>query len=374
VFTLGTVAMIGLIAAGLVAWTMLAGPGGAAAVDRVGFTGSTVVLEPVFISSATTAGTPVTVSDVADVATGTAQVTAGTLDVLVTGSPTAPVAIVAATLPAEVQSALDVAVLEARMAAVGLTAATVATVVNGTNVVVHSVVPTTPVDPERSAEIASAVAVAILLYVTIGAYGSFVAQGVVEEKATRIVEIVLATIRPSQLLAGKVIGIGLVGLLQLSIVGAALLLLVAVTHAVAIPAVSLPSVLGDLVWFTLGFLFYGTAYAAVAATVSRQEEVTSAIAPIAIFLLGSYLLMFFVVLPDPANTSSMVVSILPPFAPVLMSVRIATGDATAWQVALAIVLMLVSVTGLTWLAGRMYANSILRVGKRVRFGDAFRGN
>jgi ABC-2 type transport system permease protein len=170
-----------------------------------------------------------------------------------------------------------------------------------------------------------------------------------------------------------VIGIGLVGLLQLSIVGAATLILVALTHVVPIPAVSLPSILGDVIWFAFGFLFYATAFAAVAATVSRQEEVNGAIAPIAIFLLGSYLLMFAVVVPDPASTLSTLVSLLPPFAPILMSVRIATGDATASQVALAMVLMILSIGGLTWLAGRIYANSILRIGKRVRFGDAFRG-
>ena len=77
--------------------------------------------------------------------------------------------------------------------------------------------------------------------------------------------------------------------------------------------------------------------------------------------------------PDPGGIVSTVVSILPPFAPILMSVRMATGDATAWQVGLAIVLIVVSIAGLIWLAGRIYSNSILRVGGRVRFRDALRG-
>ncbi len=373
-FTLGTGAMVALIAVGMVAWTLLAAPGGTSgtSVARVGFTGAATTLEPVFTSSAAAADMQVTVSDVADVATGTAQVTAGHLDVLVTGAPTAPTAIVVGTLSSDVESALDVAVLEARMAAVGVPPATVADVVNGTNVTVQSVAPAVPVDPNRDAEITSAIALAILLYVTIGAYGGFVAQGVVEEKSTRVVEILLATVRPSQLLAGKVIGVGLVGLLQLAIVGAATLILAALTHAASIPAVSLPAVLGDLVWFLLGFLFYATAFAAVAATVSRQEEVTSAIAPVTVLLLGSYLLMF-VVVGDPASPTSTLLSLLPPFTPVLMSARIATGDAVAWQVVLALVLMVVSIGGLLWLAGRIYANSVLRVGKRVRLEDAFRG-
>jgi ABC-2 type transport system permease protein len=196
---------------------------------------------------------------------------------------------------------------------------------------------------------------------------------VVEEKATRIVEILLATIRPSQLLAGKVIGIGLVGLLQISIVAAATLVVASLAHAVSIPALSAPSILGDVAWFLLGFGFYATAFAALAATVSRQEEVGSATAPMGFFLLGGYLMVFFVVLPHPTSTLSTILSILPPFAAILMPVRIATGAATAGQVLLAVALLFVAIAGLARVAGRIYANSILHLGRRVRFGDAFRG-
>lgn len=372
VFKIGTAAMIGLIAIGILAATALSGRTSASPVDRVAFTITAKALEPVFIASAAAAGTQVTVRDVSDLATGTRLVTAGSLDVLVSGSPTAPVAVVAGALPVEVESALDVAVLEARMAAAGITPATVTSIINGTNVAVHDVASAASSRPEFTTQILGALAVAILLYVTLGLYGSLVGQGVVEEKSTRIVEVLLATMRPSQLLTGKVIGIGFVGLLQLSVVGAATLILATATHFVSIPAVSLPSILGDLAWFALGFLFYAMAIAALASTVSRQEEVAGVTIPVNIFLIGGYLLVF-VVLPDPANTMSTVLSILPPFAPVLMSVRIATGDATAWQVALAVVLMIASIASLTRLAGRIYANSILRVGKRVQFGVAFRG-
>lgn len=325
-----------------------------------------------FNAEAAAAGTPFTVSDIVDAAAGTAQVDAGTLDVLVTGPPTAPTAVVSDSVPADVETALITAVLEARLTAVGLTPATVTSVVNGTNVTVQSRKPAAPADPQRTGQLLGALAVAILLYVSLGFYGGQVAQGVVEEKSTRMVEILLATMRPSQLLAGKVLGIGLVGLLQLSVVAGATLLLVGVTHPVALPALGPLAVLGDLGWFTLGFLFYSLAFAALAATVSRQEEAAGATAPINVFLVLGYLLVF-VTLPDPGSASSTILSLLPPFAPVLMSLRIATGDAQGWQVALAILLMVASVAGLAWFAGRMYANSVLRVGKRVRYGDAFRG-
>jgi ABC-2 type transport system permease protein len=371
VFRVGTLAMIVLIALGITI-AKVAGGSSTPAPIRVGFTSTTTALEPAFSSWATGAGTLVTVSNVADAAAGTAQVTAGTLDVLVTGSPSAPAAVVNDTLDTDVQSALSVAVLEARLTAAGLTPASVAAALAGTHVDVQSLAPAPPTDPERSGKLAAAIFVAFLLYLSIALYGSFVAQGVVEEKATRIVEILLGTIRPSQLLAGKIIGIGLAGVLQLSIIAAATLVLVQQTHIVSIPAVSAGSVLVYLVWFVLGFLFYATAYAGVASLVSRQEDVSSATAPIYIFLIAAYVLVSIVV-PDPGGAVSTVVSILPPFAPILMSVRMATGDATAWQVGLAIVLIVVSIAGLIWLAGRVYSNSILRLGARVRLLDALRG-
>jgi ABC-2 type transport system permease protein len=148
--------------------------------------------------------------------------------------------------------------------------------------------------------------------------------------------------------------------------------IVALTHVASIPGLSVVSILGDLVWFLLGFLFYATAYASVAALVSRQEEVSGAIAPISLLLVGGYLLVF-VTLPDPGSMRSTILSLLPPFAPVLMSIRMATGDVPVWQVGLAMALTLASILGLTWLAGRIYANAALRLGARVRFWDALRG-
>jgi ABC-2 type transport system permease protein len=196
---------------------------------------------------------------------------------------------------------------------------------------------------------------------------------VVEEKATRIMEILLATIQPSRLLAGKVIGIGLVGLLQLTIVGAAALVAVHVTNVAAIPALGVASILGDIFWFLLGFLFYATAYAAVASLVSRQEEIQSAVAPIGILQIAGYLLVY-AALPNPSGPLATVCSLLPPFTPILMAVRMASSDVPFWQVGLAVALTVASIIGLTWLAGRMYTNAAMRIGARVRFMDAFRGN
>ena len=364
VFVGGTTVMAVLVVVGIVAASLLAGR---TTPVRVGFSGASQALERSFTASAAALGASVTVSDIADVTAGKAQVTAGTLDVLVTGSSTAPTAVVKVAIPSNVDSALYLASEAARLSEAGLPPAAVTSAM--ALVPVEVLQPSTPKDTQN---LFAGLAVGILLWIALGIYGSQVAQGVVEEKATRIMEILLATIRPSRLLAGKVIGIGLVGLLQLTIVGAAALVAVQVTNVASIPALGVAGILGDLFWFVLGFLFYATAYSAVAALVSRQEEVQSAIAPISIFQIAGYLLVY-AALPNPSGPLATVCSLLPPFAPILMAVRMAASDVPFWQVGLAAALTVASIVGLTWLAGRIYANAAMRIGTRVRFMDAFRG-
>jgi ABC-2 type transport system permease protein len=365
VFVGGTIVMAALVVVGIVAASLLAGKTNPV---RVGFSGGSQALERSFTASAAALGTNVTVSDIADVTDGKAQVTAGTLDVLVIGSSTAPTAVAKDAVPSNVESALSLAAEAARLSDAGLTPAAVKSAM--ALVPVQLLQPVTPKDNEN---LFASLALGIILWIALGQYGNMVAQGVVEEKATRIMEILLATIPPSRLLAGKVIGIGLVGLLQLTIVGAAALVAVHATNIASIPALGVTAILSDILWFLLGFLFYATAYAAVASLVSRQEEVQSAIAPISVFQIAGYLLMY-AALPNPSGPLATVCSLIPPFAPILMAVRMASSDVPFWQVVLAAALIVVSIGVLTWLAGRIYSNAAMRIGARVRFMDAFRGN
>ncbi len=363
VFVGGTLFMVALVVVGIVAASLLAGK---STPVRVGFSGGSQALERTFSASAAALGANVTVSDVADVTAGEAQVTAGTLDVLVTGSAGAPTAVAKTAIASNVVTALSLAAEAARLADAGLSPAAIASAM--ALVPVQLLQPPTPKDSEN---LFASLALGIVLWIALGQYGNMVAQGVVEEKATRIMEILLATIQPSRLLAGKVIGIGLVGLLQLTIVGAAALVAVQVTNVAAIPALGVSSILADIFWFLLGFLFYATGYAAVASLVSRQEEVQSAIAPIAVLQIAAYLLVY-ASLPNPSGPLATVVSLLPPFAPIVMAVRMASSDVPLWEVGLAVALTVASIIGLTWLAGRIYTNAALRIGTRVRFMDAFR--
>src|SRR5207302_10881710 len=184
--------------------------------------------------------------------------------------------------------------LSSQLSAAGLDPATVEARAASANVRVRSL---QPVDPERFEEQIIGLFAAIVLYAALLMYGTFVAQGVVDEKASRIVEILLSTVRPRQLLLGKVVGIGLVGFLQLAIVGGAGLVMALATKVVAVPAVGVGAIVGALLWFVLGFFLYSLLFAAGGSLVSRQEEVGAVISPITILLIVAYLIALGVLLP-----------------------------------------------------------------------------
>lgn len=371
VFAIGTVVMVVVVAGAILAAQYLqGGTTSQATAVRVGFSGGSQGLEPSFRSVAAALGRTVTVTVVPDPGTGRAQVEAGTLDMAVGGSATAPTAVVGAGTPAMVEIALDAAAQDARLAAAGLPPDAVASIMAA--VPFETVAPVGSSSMESDQRVIAALIVVILLFVSIQMYGIQVAQGVVEEKASRIIEILLATVRPYELLAGKIIGVGLVGLLQLGIVAAAALLAAGLTHGVSIPALGVAEVVTYLAWFLLGFVLYSAAEASVASLVSRPEEIQSATAPVTIVLAGAYVLMFFA-LPDPTSTWVTLLSFVPLAAPIFMPMRIAEIGVAPWEVALALALTAVAIVGVVRLAGRIYANSAMRTGMRVPLLEAYRG-
>jgi ABC-2 type transport system permease protein len=212
--------------------------------------------------------------------------------------------------------------------------------------------------------------VLLVLYGQILAYGVVVATGVVEEKQSRIVELVLSAIRPRDLLAGKVLGVGVVGLVQLLVIGAVGLALSAATGRLDVGGPGVPgALLIALAWFVLGFALYACAYATGGALISRQEELQSATTPITMTVVGSFFVSFAAV-NDPSSTLSQVLSFVPPCAPMVMPVRQIAGDAAAWEIAVSVLVMLAAIALLVALAGRVYANAVLRTGARVRLRAA----
>jgi ABC-2 type transport system permease protein len=211
-----------------------------------------------------------------------------------------------------------------------------------------------------------------VLYGQLIGYGFWVATGIVEEKSSRVVEVLLAAVRPRALLAGKVLGIGLLALGQLLViavigVGASIL-----AGVVDVGAEAVTPVLVLLGWFVLGFAFYACLFAAGAARVSRQEDLQSVTTPGTMLVLVSFFGALFAN-NDPGGTAARVLGVLPPFSALVSPVRIVSGQAPWWEPVLAVGLMLLAVAGLVLLAARIYEGSVLRMGAAVPFREAWRG-
>ena len=211
----------------------------------------------------------------------------------------------------------------------------------------------------------------VLLYSLLILFGQFVAQGVVEEKSSRVVELLLATMRPWQLLAGKIIGLGLLGFLQMLVIA-----VVGVAGALAFDVVSVPGrLIGTVVtvvaWFVVGYAFYASVFAAAASLVSRQEDLGSVITPASIVLILGFVIAIQAA-QDPGSTLATVTSFLPGMSPMVMPVRQAAGDAAWWEVGVAVALMLVAIAVVVRIGGRVYAGALLRTSGKVKFREALR--
>jgi ABC-2 type transport system permease protein len=228
-------------------------------------------------------------------------------------------------------------------------------------------------DVEEDAKRGAAFVGAILLYVSIIMFGQFVAMGTVEEKQNRVVEVVLSRVRPWQILVGKVAGIGLLGLVQLAILlGAAFISAqLAGFTDIDVASIGLPIIAGVFFWFVLGYAFYAFLYAAVGSTVSRQEDLQSAIMlPIALILPG-YLLAI-AAAEDPDGLVVTIGSMMPMWAPFVMPVRIASGSAAGWEIAVAVVGCVLGAVALVRIGSRVYTGALLRIGTKVKIRDAWR--
>jgi ABC-2 type transport system permease protein len=230
----------------------------------------------------------------------------------------------------------------------------------------------TALDPDADAD-GQRVVVAIIgvgvLYSLLILFGQFVAQGVVEEKASRVVELLLATMRPWQLLAGKILGLGLLGLAQIVLIAA-----IGVGGAIAFDLVDIPGELvgtavSVVVWFVLGYAFYAAIFAVAASLVSRQEDLSTVVMPTTLVLIGAFVVGI-QASADPGGALARITSYVPGLSPLVMPVRQAAGDVAAWEIALAVVLMLVAIALIVRLGGRIYAGALLRTGGKLKIREA----
>lgn len=273
-------------------------------------------------------------------------------------------------LTALVGGAVTTAVKTSTLSELGLSDSEVAAVVEP---VPLEVVTLEVADPQEDAKSVAAFVGTLVLYISILMFGQFVAMGTVEEKQNRVVEVILARVRPWQILVGKVVGIGLLGLLQLALLGGAAYVAAQLANLsdIDLAEIGLPIIAGVIFWFVLGYTFYAFLYAAVGSTVSRQEDLQGAMMlPIILILPGYFIALIAAESPDALLPTF--ASMFPPWAPFVMPVRIAAGVAQPWEIVVAVVGTALAAGALVWIGSRVYAGAVLRTGGRVKFREAWR--
>jgi ABC-2 type transport system permease protein len=211
----------------------------------------------------------------------------------------------------------------------------------------------------------------LVLYLQLITYGIAVASGVVEEKASRVIEVLLATVRPRAILAGKILGIGALGLLQLAVTAVVGLAAASASGAIELDSGDVGTLAVVLVWFLFGYLLWSSLYAIAGVMVSRQEDLQSSTTVLTVLLVIGYLLAF-PSIDDPDGSLAVVTSLFPLFSPIIMPLRVALGEASALEIAASLGLLMVAIAVLIPLGARIYERSVLRMGKPMKLREAWR--
>jgi ABC-2 type transport system permease protein len=211
----------------------------------------------------------------------------------------------------------------------------------------------------------------LLLYLAVLLYGTWILTGVTEEKSNRVVEVLLSSVRPWQILGGKILGIGILAIAQL--LGTIVVAVVAlrVTDAFDLPPIDAVAVLNLLLWFVIGFLIFAVLFGAAGSLVSRTEDANTIAMPMSMTAVVGFFVSLSA-LSDPDGPVATIFTFVPLTAPFVVPVRTALQAIPAWQYVIALIICLVSIAVLTVIAGRIYAGGLLRYGGRIGVRDAWR--
>jgi len=221
--------------------------------------------------------------------------------------------------------------------------------------------------------------IGLLIYITLTIYGQIIMGAVVEEKETRIAEILFSSAKPFELMLGKLVGVGLAGLTQMGIWLLSILLLLgflAVQTDLSpllngLPHIT-PAMVGYfLIYFFLGYFLYASFFALIASMVTTVQEGGQFSLPVTMTMLASFYSSF-AVIRDPSSSFSFWVSIAPFFAPITMPVRILAEKPPLWQIGLSVLLNLLAIAGMVWLASRVYRIGMLMYGKRATLPEVWK--
>jgi ABC-2 type transport system permease protein len=333
----------------------------------VGVVGDRAALQPALVEQGKAVGADVTVVGLADESAARASLASGDVDgALVGGLGAAPRLLVQrqadTSLTAAVEGAVGRVALGRQLAAAGITRLDVP------QVGVTALHPGSDPTGERTGV---AVIGVVVLYSLLIMMGNFVAQGVVEEKSTRVVELLLATMRPWQLLAGKIIGLGLLGLGQIVAIAVVGVSSALAFHVVTLPGQLVGTALSVVAWFVLGYAFYAAVFAGAASLVSRQEDLASVVTPMTVLLVVGFVVAVQSA-GNPTGTLATVASYIPGLSPMVMPIRLAGGGAAWWEVVLAVAVMLAAIVAVVRLGGRIYAGALLRTSGKIKLREALR--
>jgi ABC-2 type transport system permease protein len=212
----------------------------------------------------------------------------------------------------------------------------------------------------------------VLILVGIFSFGFTVLTGVVEEKQSRVVEVVLSTVRPRDLLMGKVLGIGVLGIVQLAVFMIAAMIAALATKQLELPSTTPGTVVLLAVWFVLGYLLYSTALGFLGALASRQEEASNASTPVTMVAMLSYFVAIFAVIDDPNGLVANIATFFPPSAPFVVPLRAAFDAIPPWQIVIAAIVTIIGIYVLFTIGARVYAGAVLQFGGRIKLRDAWR--
>ncbi|HEY1176564.1 MAG TPA: ABC transporter permease [Phytomonospora sp.] len=226
---------------------------------------------------------------------------------------------------------------------------------------------------EAGARQAIASIVVIFLFFMLMYPVMFVAMGVIEEKSSRIVEILLSTLRPWQLLGGKIIGLGILGLINVLVIAAAGLVAASASGIMPdLPPGTISTVVATLGWWMLGYAFFAALAGALGSLVSRQEDSNATITPLTMLMVATYLVALFTA-SNPKSTLAVTLSYVPPFSAMMMPMRSATGSVEWWEQVLSALILAAAVVGALALGARIYRRAVWRMGSRVKLMEALKG-
>ena len=237
---------------------------------------------------------------------------------------------------------------------------------------------------------------AFIIYGAMFAYGAVIMRGVIEEKSNRVVELIASCVKPFELLLGKVIGVGALGLTQftlwglmifgfMSLAGPAAMMFMDQPELQAaaangngqpdlpfnIPSISGWLIVGFIVFFLFGYLIYSSIYAAIGSAIENESDSQQLQIPILVLIIIPILLVNFVA-EDPNSTVAVITSIVPFFAPILMPVRMAIISVPVWQIGLTLLLMALTFLLMIWLSAKIYRVGILMYGKKAGFAEIYK--